>query len=312
MHRIVSNVDKNSQGEVNAVLATFVDWSKAYSRQCHKLGIESFIKNGVRPSLIPLLTSYFQNRKIIVKFHGKYSEPKLQPGSGAQGATLGNWEFLSQTNNSSDCVPKDDRFKYVDDLSILEIINLLSIGLCSHNFKNQIASDIPIHGQYINNEDLKSQYYLNEINKWTVNQKMKISEKKTKSMIINYTNNYQFSTRLSLNNMNIEVVDKMKILGTIITDKLTWNENCNELISKINKRMLLLKKILSFGATIEEMVHLWIIYCRSALEKCAAVWSSSLSQQNKDDLERTQKVFAKLVLKKEYNDDNENAYENAL
>ena len=91
-------------------------------------------------------------------------------------------------------------------------------------------------------------------------------------MIINYTNNYQFSTRLSLNNINIEVLDKMKILGTIITDKLTWNENCNELISKINKRMLLLKKILSFGATIEEMVHLWIIYCRSALEKCAAVW----------------------------------------
>ena len=141
---------------------------------------------------------------------------------------------------------------------------------------------------------------------------MIISEKKTKSMNINYTNNYQFSTRLTLNNMNIEVVDKIKILGTIITDKLTWNENCDELISKINKRMLLLKKILSFGATIEEMVHLWIIYCRSALEKCAVVWSSSLSQQNKDDLERTQKVFAKLVLKKEYNDDNENAYENAL
>ena len=312
MHRIVSNVDKNSQGEVNAVLATFVDWSKAYSRQCHKLGIESFIKNGVRPSLIPLLTSYFQNRKIIVKFHGKYSEPKLQPGSGAQGATLGNWEFLSQTNNSSDCVPKDDRFKYVDDLSILEIINLLNIGLCSYNFKNQIPSDIPIHGQFINNDDLKSQFYLNEINKWTINQKMLISEKKTKAMIINFTNNYQFTTRLILNSTNIEVVDKIKILGTVINDNLTWNDNCQELISKVNKRMLLLKKIQSFGATIEEMVHCWIIYCRSLLEKSAVVWSSSLSQQNKDDLERPQKAFAKLVPRNKYNETDENPYENAV
>ena len=312
MHRIVSNVDNNSQGEVNAVLATFIDWSKAYSRQCHKLGIESFIRNGVRPSLIPLLISYFQRRKIIVKFRGKYSEPKLQPGSGAQGATLGNWEFLSQTNNNADCVPKEDRFKYVDDLSILEIINLLSIGLCSHNFKNQIASDIPIHGQFVNNNDLISQYYLNEINNWTLNQKMIINEKKTKSMIINFTNNYQFTTRLILNSTNIEVVDKIKILGTVINDNLTWNDNCQELISKVNKRMLLLKKIQSFGATIEEMVHCWIIYCRSLLEKSAVVWSSSLSQQNKDDLERTQKAFAKLVLRNKYNETDENPYENAV
>ena len=76
--------------------------------------------------------------------------------------------------------------------------------------------------------------------------------------------------------------------------------------------MLLLKKIQSFGATIEEMVHCWIIYCRSLLEKSAVVWSSSLSQQNKDDLERTQKAFAKLVLRNKYNETDENPYENAV
>ena len=149
IHRILTSLDNNSGGDTFAVLATFIDWSKAYSRQWYKLGIKSFIRNGVRPALIPLLINYFQNRKIIVKFHGKLSEPRHQPGSGAQGATLGNWEFLSQTNNSADSVPREDRFKYVDDLSILEIINLLSIGLTSHNFKNQIDSDVPIHGQVI-------------------------------------------------------------------------------------------------------------------------------------------------------------------
>ena len=142
MHRIVSSLDNNSKGEVNAVIATFIDWSKAYSSQCHILGIQSFIKNGVRPSLIPLLSSYFQNRNIVVKYHRKLSKPRHQAGSGALGATLGNWEFLSQTNDSADCVPIKDRFKYVDDLSILEIINLLSVGLSSHNNKLREESDI--------------------------------------------------------------------------------------------------------------------------------------------------------------------------
>ena len=126
-------------------------------------------------------------------------------------------------------------------------------------------------------------------------------------MIINFTNNYQFTTRLSLNNANIEVVDHMKILGTIITDKLKWDMNCDENISKVNKRMLLLKKTLSFGANCEEMVHLWILYCRSVLEQSAEAWSSSLTEENKEDLERTQKSFAKMVLKHEYTN-----YENAL
>ena len=87
------------------------------------------------------------------------------------------------------------------------------------------------------------------------------------NMIINFTNNYQFTTRLSLNDSNIEIVDHMKILGTTITNDLKWDRNSDELISKANKRMLLLKKVQSFGATREEMVHLWILYCRAILSK---------------------------------------------
>ena len=48
---------------------------------------------------------------------------------------------------------------------------------------------------------------------------MIISEKKTKSMIFNFTNKYQFHARLQLKGHNVEVVDKMKILGTTLTNK---------------------------------------------------------------------------------------------
>ena len=83
LHRIISQVDRNSRGEVNAVICMFIDWKQAYSRQCHTLGVKSFLNNGVRPSLIPILISYFEDREMRVKWHGKMSEPRKLPGGGA-------------------------------------------------------------------------------------------------------------------------------------------------------------------------------------------------------------------------------------
>ena len=61
-------------------------------------------------------------------------------------------------------------------------------------------------------------------------------------MIINFTQKYQFAARLKLNDTHLEIVDSMKILGTILNNKLDWNQNCKNLVSKVNKRMLLLRK----------------------------------------------------------------------
>ena len=114
----------------------FVDWKQAYSRQCHTLGIQSFLKNGVRPSHT-ILISYFEDREMRVKWHDKLSQPRKLPGGGAMGASLGNWEYLSQTNDSAHCVPEEDRFKFVDDLTILEVINLLTVGLSCYDFGDE-------------------------------------------------------------------------------------------------------------------------------------------------------------------------------
>ena len=129
--------------------------------------------------------------------------------------------------------------------------------------KSQVPSDIPDHGQFIDADKLKSQKYLHQINEWTENHKMVISEKKTKAMIFNFTENYQFTTRLELKGKNIEVVDNMKILGTIVDNKLSWDANCKNIIQKINSRMQLLRGVQGVGAKMHEMVHLWILFCRS-------------------------------------------------
>ena len=122
-----------------------------------------------RPSLIPVLISFFlQNRKMTVKWHGCKSTKRNLPGGGPAGSTIGLLEYLSQSNNSADIFNQEDWFKFVDDLTILEVINLLTVGISLFNLKCQVPNDIPSHNQYINPLNLKSQAYLNEINHWTV------------------------------------------------------------------------------------------------------------------------------------------------
>ena len=120
VNKILSAVEIDSRNKHFAVVASLIDWNNAFPRQCPKLGIRSFIKNGVRSALIPVLISYFQERQMSVKWHNHMSDPKDIFGGGAQGGTLGILEFLSQNNDSADMVPVDSRFKFIDDLSLLD------------------------------------------------------------------------------------------------------------------------------------------------------------------------------------------------
>ena len=116
-----------------------------------------------------------------------------------QGAYLGNLGYLAQFDENANIVEKNSRFKFVDDQTTLENLNLLLVGMASHNIRNQIPNDIIMNNQIIPPQNLKTQICLDEIQKWTQNQKMVINEDKTKCMVFNFTKHKHFSTRLTLN-----------------------------------------------------------------------------------------------------------------
>ena len=307
INKILSYTDKNCKGEINAVIATLYDWKEAFPRQDPKLGIEAFIKCGVRSSLIPLLINYLQDRTMKVKWNGVTSSERRLNGGGPQGATFGIWEYLVQSNDNAECVDPDYRFKFVDDLTVLEKVNLLLIGLASFNCHAAVPSDLPSHNQIIPAENLRSQEFLERIQKWTEKQKMILNQKKTKCMIFNFTENYKFTTRLQMNNENIEVVKQAKLLGVIISDDLKWDENTKYLVKKAYSRMELLRKVASFTNSLEDKKNIYVLFIRSILEQASVVWSSSLSLENSDDLERVQKSAVRIILGKDFID-----YEKAL
>ena len=133
-----------------------------------------------------------------VKWNGHTSRIYEMNGGGAQGGLPGILEYLSQNNDCANFISEDERYKFIDDLSILEIINLISIGISSYNCKLHIPSDIATTNNFIHPANLKSQDYMNQIVQWTETKKMKLNTDKSKYMIVNFATKYQANTRLKM------------------------------------------------------------------------------------------------------------------
>ena len=66
-----------------------------------------------------------------VKWHGCLSSERSLPAGGPQGSNFGILGYLSQSNDNANCVPVNDRYKFMDDLTILEVVYLVNVGIAS-------------------------------------------------------------------------------------------------------------------------------------------------------------------------------------
>ena len=101
-----------------------------------------------------------------MRYNDAYSSNNSLPGGGSQGNLVGLIEYFVQSNDNADCVDPDLRFKYVDDLTVLELVMLAGI-LSEYNFKQHVASDIGIDEKYVAPENLKTQDTLAKLVDWT-------------------------------------------------------------------------------------------------------------------------------------------------
>ena len=136
---------------------------------------------------------------------------------------------------------------------------------------------------------------------------MKINKKNTKVMIFNTSKKRDFTPQFQKNNQDIDVVDELKLLGVMITNELKWNSNTTYITKIGYKKLWILRRLKSFGATQDELKDIYIKQVRSILEYAAVVWHAGLTQLNTSDIERVQKCAFAIILGNNYD-----TYENAL
>ena len=74
------------------------------------------------------------------------------------------------------------------------------------------------------------------------------------------------------------------------------------MVSRAYKKLWIVKRLKSQGASISDLVDIYIKQVRSILEFGVPVWNSGLTSEEITDIERVQKSFLHIILQQNYQD----------
>ena len=222
------NLD-NSREKPAAVVCCLVDFSKAFNRIDHNVIVTILSDLNVPTCALRLVVSYLSNRKMCVRWNGATSNEQYIPGGGPQGGLLTVLLFDLQVNLAGAPCPlkttlpsgtfgpeppvqipaqllppchkkeKTLKKKYVDDLSLLEVINLKdSLKPMVPFIGPRNLHDLP--GLYFPPDQSVLQHPLSDLASFTIKNKMKINHKKTKIIPFNFSKSYDFTPQLQFPN----------------------------------------------------------------------------------------------------------------
>jgi len=142
---------------------------------------------------------------------------------------------------------------------------------------------------------------------YAADNEMKINNKKTKFMLFNNSKLIDFMPSFLLNDVEIKLVEEMKVLGIVLSSDMKWDANTNQIIATAYKRLWILKRLKSLGTGLAELTDVYKQQIRSVLEFAVPVWHSGLTQCNRYDIERVQKSALHILLGESYD-----TYSNAI
>ena len=243
---------------------------------------------------------------MIVKFKGTLTQPYDLIGGGPQGTLLGGLQYIITSNDcATEKVKAENRFKYYDDLNILEFV-LLSDLLVNSDVYKQVPSDIGTHQKYLNSSLIETQGHLNDITKWTSDNLMQLNVSKS-NFIIFTRSKQEFTTRLYLNGINLERLSVIKLLGIWLEEDLSWERNTREICKKAFSRVPMLSKLKYAGIDREDLLDIYKLFIRPMAEYCSVVFHTSLTQKQDRKIELIQSTCLKIILGSDFQD-----YDSAL
>ena len=235
---------------------------------------------------------------MTVKFNGSQSSVHALIGGGPQGSLLGQIMFLVQSNDNIENMDESDKFKYIDDLSILELVFLANL-LINYDTYSHVPSDIATEQLFLPSNAYNMQHSIDQISSWTLENLMKLNEQKSNYMIFSRSK-LNFGTRLSMNNTKLEQKNTTKLLGVHISDDLDWSKNTTEICKKSFSRMAMLTRLKYVGTSVEDLIDIYSLFIRSAAEYCSVAFHSSLTSEQSRNIERIQKTALKIILGDSY------------
>ena len=242
----------NALNNQNIVGTVFLDLKKAFDLVNHNIlyrKLQCYFKN---IETCNFFKSYLTQRMQSVYVNGNFSNLNNTLSGVPQGSILGPLLFSLHIN--------DLPLHISDEKVLLEMF----------------ADDTTLHSENENISKIQNslQNSLDEVNQWTIDNKMSINPKKSKSMIIStkqkrIKNHYKIN--LNISNQNIEQTNEHKLLGVIIDENLQWSSHTEYLRKKLAKNIHLLYKlqpIISYNA----LKIFFFSHCMTHINYASTIW----------------------------------------
>jgi len=143
-------------------------------------------------------------------------------------------------------------------------------------------------------ETSEMQSTLNQVLDWSNSNLMNINYKKTKEMLFGAIQRDP-PPILHLSDKPIERVEAFKLLGLMITDSLTWNDNTSLLCSKANKRLHFLKLLKRSGISTTDLLYYYTAVIRPVVEYSAVVWHASITAEQSRQIDSIQRRAERII-----------------
>jgi hypothetical protein len=255
----------------NYARCLFIDFTSAFNTVQPSLLYGILLSKGIEPKVAAWLYSFLTDRRQFVESDGSTSVTATTNTGTPQGSVISPLLFslyIDQLRSDQETVRI---FKYADDLAIT--------GLCGKSNKG-ISEYIDVVDTIVST---CSQLHL------------LLNHKKTKEMVFTVSRQGVITSPIQINNNTIEVVDKFKYLGTIITPDLNFELNCESRLQKARKRLHLLSKLRYAKADISTLKTIYSAFISSVLFYHLDLYFNHLTQATLAKLDRLTRTASKIA-----------------
>ena len=265
INKILSEIERKKH-----MIGIFIDLSKAFDTIEHSKLLDKLKFYGVRGRCFDILKSYLSNRTQKTKFQGIYSDESNVEYGVPQGSVLGPLLFIIYINDIVNSADLGSFVLFADDTNIF------------------------IEGESIEEAYRKGNHVLGKIEDYMIKNQLHINIDKSccmefcpklKSDTMTCARSRPYCTKSLSNSLylcgkELKKVQKVKFLGVVIDNKLSWEAQIDHLEMKLNSTIVMIKRIKRFIPK-SEYLKLYNSLFLPHLTYCISCWGGVLSYKLK-------------------------------
>ena len=265
LHRAYSHLEKPG----SSVRVMFFDFSSAFNTIQPPLLEKKLSAMRIHPDMVAWIGDYLSSRPQYVRLQSGLSDVVISNTGAPQGTVLSPFLFTIYTSdfsfNSGTCHLQ----KFSDDSSI--------VGCISEDREDECRGVV---------EDFV---------RWAEGNHLQLNIGKTKELVVDFRRKTKPPTPITIQGVEIEMVDSYKFLGVYINNKLDWSDNTEALYRKSQSRLFFLRRLRSFDVCGRLLRTFYLSVVASTLFFAGACWGGGIKAGESNRLNKLVRKASSVV-----------------